>query len=386
MIILLIAFALVLFLVERWSYQKGLERIYYDLSLSQTLLEPDEPFTIQSSLENDKLWFVPYVQMIENFPNGIEIPDEDENLSTTEGQSNVYLSGAANNYQVRASSQLTTSLYLMPRQKLTRSLRASLPNRGRYLFLGCRLQGGDLLGLQDNYRTLSLFKEVVVMPRSASSPAFKQLLGGMMGEISVNRFIFEDPMLTIGFSEYSGREPLRDISWTQSARLGRMMVKNYDHTIDLSVTIILNVQSVLNVLEEDERLEACCSIARSVCEQLEAKHIQYSFLSNAIPSGTTNLYTDIEEGLGSGHFYGIMEFLGRITQGALESFSFTLQRACQSCEPGRHHIVITPSRNPAWEDMLQRLQERSDGRVYLLTPDDLLDKQGETGDKEGKTA
>ena len=163
------------------------------------------------------------------------------------------------------------------------------------------------------------------------------------------------------------------------------MVKNYDHTIDLSVTILLNVQSVLNVFEEDDKLEACCSIARSVCEQLEAKHIQYSFLSNAIPSGTTSLYTDIEQGLGSGHFYGVMEFLGRVTQGALESFSFTLQRACRNCEPGRHHIIITPSRNPAWQDELLRLQELSDGRVFLLTPDD-LHEQSNDGDKEGKTA
>ena len=80
-----------------------------------------------------------------------------------------------------------------------------------------------------------------------------------------------------------------------------------------------------------------------------------------------------------------MEFLGRVTQGALESFSFTLQRACRNCEPGRHHIIITPSRSPAWQDELLRLQELSDGRVFLLTPDD-LHEQNNDGDKEGKTA
>ena len=384
MIVLLIISILVLFLVERWSIRHGLDRIVYDLSLSQLLLEPDEEFTIRSTIENHKFWFVPYVNMVENFPSGIQIPGEEESLSTGTVSPHLYAGTSDTSLQELASSQLTTSFYLMPRQRLTRTLRAQLPKRGRYLFLGCRISGGDLLGLQDDYRTLSLFKEVVVMPRRVSSPSFDLLLGGMMGDISVNRFIFEDPMLTIGFSDYTGREPLRDISWTQSARLGRMMVKNYDHTIDLSVTIILNIQSVLNVFEEDDRLEACCSIARSVCEQLEAKHIQYSFLSNAIPSGTTSLYTDIEQGLGSGHFYGVMEFLGRVTQGALESFSFTLQRACRNCEPGRHHIVITPSRNPAWQDELHRLQELSDGRVFLLTPDDLQEQTD--SNKEGKTA
>ena len=257
MIVLLIISILVLFLVERWSIRHGLDRITYDVAPSQTLLEPDEEFTVRSTIENHKLWFVPYVSMVENFPSGIQIPGEEESLSTGTVNTNIYVSSNSSAYQELASSQLTTAFYLMPRQRLTRTLQAKLPKRGRYLFLGCRINGGDLLGLQDDYRTLSLFKEVVVMPRRAASPSFDMLLGGMIGDISVNRFIFEDPMLTIGFSDYTGREPMRDISWTQSARLGRMMVKNYDHTIDLSVTILLNVQSVLNVFEEDDKLEAC---------------------------------------------------------------------------------------------------------------------------------
>ena len=48
-------------------------------------------------------------------------------------------------------------------------------------------------------------------------------------------------------------------------------------------------------------------------------------------------------------------------------------------------IIITPSCNPAWQDELLRLQELSDGRVFLLTPDD-LHEQSNDGDKEGKTA
>ena len=199
MIVLLIISILVLFLVERWSIRHGLDRITYDVAPSQPLLEPDEEFTVRSTIENHKLWFVPYVSMVENFPSGIQIPGEEESLSTGTVNTNIYVSSNSSAYQELASSQLTTAFYLMPRQRLTRTLQAKLPKRGRYLFLGCRINGGDLLGLQDDYRTLSLFKEVVVMPRRAASPSFDMLLGGMIGDISVNRFIFEDPMLTIGF-------------------------------------------------------------------------------------------------------------------------------------------------------------------------------------------
>ena len=74
MIVLLIISILVLFLVERWSIRHGLDRITYDVVPSQTLLEPDEEFTVRSTIENHKLWFVPYVSMVENFPSGIQIP------------------------------------------------------------------------------------------------------------------------------------------------------------------------------------------------------------------------------------------------------------------------------------------------------------------------
>ena len=168
MIVLLIISILVLFLVERWSIRHGLDRITYDVAPSQTLLEPDEEFTVRSTIENHKLWFVPYVSMVENFPSGIQIPGEEESLSTGTVNTNIYVSSNSSAYQELASSQLTTAFYLMPRQRLTRTLQAKLPKRGRYLFLGCRINGGDLLGLQDDYRTLSLFKEVVVMPRTTS--------------------------------------------------------------------------------------------------------------------------------------------------------------------------------------------------------------------------
>ena len=92
MIVLLIISILVLFLVERWSIRHGLDRITYDVAPSQTLLEPDEEFTVRSTIENHKLWFVPYVSMVENFPSGIQIPGEEESLSTGTVNTNIYVS------------------------------------------------------------------------------------------------------------------------------------------------------------------------------------------------------------------------------------------------------------------------------------------------------
>ena len=368
MLILLIVFIIVLFIVEQISLQYGLQNIHYELQVSRPLLEADEEFTVTSTIENHKFWFVPYVSMTELFPTDIEVPGQEDNLSDSGVSENLYSSDSMTSLQQNVGTWMHCSFYLMPNQQYIRRVTAKIPHRGRYLFTGAFMNGGDLLGLKDGNARFPATQELVVMPKPLSCPELGIALGGFLGDLSVNRFLFEDPMLTIGFSEYSGREPMRDISWTQSARMGRMMVKNYDHTVDLSVTVLLNIQSVKNQFENEEQIEQCISLTRSVCETLEEKQIKYSFITNSVMAGSMSFFSSIEEGLGNRHFYSVMESLGRATMLSCENFSSTILRACRSGEQGRYHIIVTPDENPAWSPELQKLRDLSAGKVFVLTP------------------
>lgn len=368
MLILLIIFIIILLIVEQISLQYGLQKIHYELQVSRPLLEPDEEFTITSTVENHKFWFVPYISMTELFPVGIIVPGQEDDLSDSGISENLYSSDSMTSLQQNIGTWMHCSFYLMPNQQYVRKVTAKMPRRGRYLFTGAMMNGGDLLGLKDGNARFPATQELVVIPKALPCPDLGIALGGFLGDMSVNRFLFEDPMLTIGFSEYSGREPMRDISWTQSARMGRMMVKNYDHTVDLSVTVLLNIQSVKNVFENEETVEQCISMTRSVCEILEEKQIKYSFITNSVMAGSMNFFSSIEEGLGNRHFYSVMESLGRATMLSCESFSSTILRACRSGEQGRYHIIITPDENDAWSSALQKLRDLSDGKVFVLTP------------------
>ena len=368
MIILLILFALILFLVERYYLQNGLSRIYYDVSVSQALLEPEEEFIIRSTIENHKPLFLPYLSMEESLPYEIQI-SETEQVDRDSTGLQVFTNTTSAQYEQIRNAYLKSSFYLMPNQKFTREVRASLPCRGRFLFRGCNLHGGDFLGLSDSDRSFPTTREVVVMPKRAPIPDIGRLVGDFLGDLSVNRFIFEDPMLTIGFSEYTGREPLRDISWSQTARMGRTMVKNYDHTVDLSLTILLNVQSANPNSDDDQAVETCISMVRSLCETLEEQHIKYSFLTNAIPVGMIGGTDEIEQGNGNRHFFAMMEMLGRLTSIGAKPFSNTILRACRTSEQGRHHILVTPEWNPEWAEPMHLLEKLSDGHILTLTPE-----------------
>ncbi len=67
--------------------------------------------------------------------------------------------------------------------------------------------------------------------------------GALLGDISVRRWIVDDPpLMTIGIREYTGNEPERYIHWPSSMKHNKLMVKNFDFTTDNSVLIALNMK------------------------------------------------------------------------------------------------------------------------------------------------
>ena len=248
--------------LERWSLFHGMDGVTHRHFPDRPLVDPEEPFHLVTQVKNASRRFVPFVRLRENVPLELIFSDDIFAGLAADGRSNAF----------------SSTLYLMPRQLWQRELEVKLPRRGRYFFRGCSMQGGDFLGLSETVIYQPAQEEIIVAPAPAGDPNLPQLLGGFLGDRSVNRFIMEDPVLTLGFRDYTGREPMKSISWPQSARAGRLMVKNYDHTLELTATVLLSAQTEKTDPLRLQKLEQCFSLARSVCETLEKKHIPYRFL------------------------------------------------------------------------------------------------------------
>ena len=63
-----------------------------------------------------------------------------------------------------------------------------------------------------------------------------------------------------GFRDYTGREPMKQISFTATARTGRMMVKQFDHTLDVTVSVVLNLDARLPSGMARPLMETCFSM------------------------------------------------------------------------------------------------------------------------------
>ncbi len=355
----LIVLVLAAVLLQRFVLQHSLDNVRFDTHVSQIAVNPDESFEIVSWISNGGRLPVFFLRVQEMLPAGIALKGEGFWLSAD-----------------RDMTRLSYSCYLWPRQRLERRVRASLPRRGRYFLRGASLAGGDFLGMRESSERVALMREIVVVPRPAGRPDLEETLGGYLGERSVNRFILEDPVLTIGFREYTGREPQKAISWPASVRSGRLMVKKYDYTLEQTATVLLNIEcDAEGKSPEPERIESCFSLARSVCEALEEKGIQYSFLTNATAAGAVGLWSDISDGLGESHLSAILEGLGRATYASTEPFEATLRRAARRAAQGRCHILITPRDGRFYGHGLSRLRELSGQEILTLYPPETSEKE-----------
>ncbi|MCL2566240.1 MAG: DUF58 domain-containing protein [Defluviitaleaceae bacterium] len=365
MIPLIIILIAVVIFVQIRSMEDPLKGIEFDYHSTKLLVEPDEEFDIITTLTNTKRRFVPFIKLDQAFPKELLIKDAAPTITS----------------DARGYNRYIRTLYIMPRSKYIKRETAILPERGRYIFQGAYLRGGDFMGFNDQLKKYSILREVVVYPKTVPTGDIEIVMGGIMGDISVRRLVMEDPILVVGFREYSGREPMKAISWNHSARVGKLMVKQFDHTIDPAISVVLDVEG--KGLEGDgDKKEFAFSAARTVCQSLEDKGMKYDFLTNATTADSFMRWSYLTESIGAQHFATIMEGLGRATHTHVESFSTLCENFVQKRLYDRFVILITIKDRADTAKDIAYIEANNGGKVFVISaPEHIIG--GEPADESG---
>jgi uncharacterized protein (DUF58 family) len=305
------------------------DHLLYKYSFDTQLAEPGEKIVYTEKLMNN--WFLPviYAALAVSLPEGAVIAGTNSN------------SGA---YR----------LSLLPHRSKRRTLIFTLPKRGVYTGARYFVETGDFLGFRSRVVSCKIPDKITVMPKKCEDEQVIQTLGGYMGDISVRRYIIEDPVLTMGFRDYTGHEPMKKISWTQSARTGRLVVKNNDFTVDVNIAVILNMESGTS-----EEKEKSLEIVRTVCEKLEEKRIPYQFISNG----------DLEDrkaGFGRKHFGALMTDLGKSELFSYISFDALIDQCIRERKRDREYIIVSPPLTAENRVSIGRLKKCSDHEPCVL--------------------
>jgi len=344
MLVFLIIIILLAIILQYMSMKNALRGINYNYTCTKHLVEPDEVFDVVTTLTNQSSRFIPFVRLSETIPFRVKVLHSQAKLSVDIGNNLLHIS----------------TTYLLPKSKLDRRLPVSISKRGCYRFRGADVSCGDFLGLEETTERFYIYNnEVVVYPKEAQTDNLHNMFGGFFGDMSVRRFMMEDPVLTVSAREYTGCEPLKQISWNHSARVGKLMVKQFDYTVEPVVSVMLDVNTDNTMLVEN-----CFCLTRTVCQLLETKRIAYDFITNASTCNAISRWSYVGEGLGSVHFLSILEGLGRASCIATEPFFATVDKMKKKQYKNRSLIIIMPARDDGKHQAANHLQELTLKFVY----------------------
>lgn len=352
MIYVLIFLILIALVLNILSKKYVLHKLYYGREISKKIVEIDEEFEIVTVVENRKLLPVTFLQVAEKFPSALRY-----RFKASFMESNEYMFHK-------------TAMLVLPYQRIKRSYKVFCNKRGRLIFRDVSLIGGDMLGLNTSVKDLEYLQEVVVLPEKIDLANEIVPYGSYYGDISVKRWIIDDPILSVGVREYTGTEPMKNIHWPSSLRTGGLMVKQFDFTSDNTVMIALNIEcskpfwSGMNI----QKIEKCISIARGVIENFEEAGTPYGLATDAHYNGSQNFSSIEAAGFGRVHYNNTVESLGRIEYGICMSFEELLRRIARGAGSYTTFVIITPVVLEDYIDSINSLSERA-VRTVLISLD-----------------
>lgn len=344
--IFLIILGYILNLISR---KYTLNKVSYKRKLSDNYVEIDEELHLYSIVENKKILPVTFLQITEKFPVSMKYKFSADEFSKEDGMYH------------------TSTMLLMPYQRIKRDYTVKFKERGRYLLRSVTLTAGDLLGLNTISRQLECDESIVVYPKALDISNEVTKIGDFLGDISVKRWIVDDPLVTAGIREYTGFEPEKAIHWPSSLRNGRLMVRNFDHTSDNSVFIILNIECGRPYWSaiDQEIIEKCYSLTRALMDEFEKEHVKYGFTTNAHVGAYFSGENYIRPSLGQDHYYNILESIGcagydiSIPFEKLISNTFSWHLSC------RTYLVITPIILEEYTEIIDEIRNNADKTVLF---------------------
>ncbi len=329
--------------LEIISLRRSLDHIALSYDFDMKMAEPGELITLSYQVTNTGRFPIFYLGLSFSFDEGVRICEDQAWLDRHMGRS---FTGV----------NVSRSLSLMPHSTIKGKFRIALTKRGVYRLGRCYLESGDLFGLSSSVSSTEGDRMIVCTAALAESDPEIEVLGGFLGNISVRRFMMEDPSLLVGYREYTGFEPMKQISWTQTAKTNTLMVKLNDHTLDTDVAVAVNLEKTYATGND---LEKVFELARTACEHLEKLKIPYAFLSNGD-------LRDLPQGYGRGHLSAILKNIGLSAAACYTSFDDLVDKCIAANRNNRSYILVTPHLDDAGLSSLRRLQSVSDHEVCVI--------------------
>lgn len=175
---------------------------------------------------------------------------------------------------------------LMPYQQIRRTHHIRFLRRGIYELGSASMTAGDILNIFRFSLSPEDSVQVLVFPRLLDADQIPPVLSQQMGEPSRRRQLMEDPFLVRGIRAYQPGDPIRDIHWPATARVGQAQLRLHDYSARTRLLVVLNVQGEDMQWQDkmEDRMiptmEYAISLAATLCVQALDSGLCAGFAAN----------------------------------------------------------------------------------------------------------
>lgn len=209
----------------------GLKGITYKRDFKQDTVFEGETIEMVDEIANRKLLPVPWIRL--------------------ESKMSPYLLTFSDFEAQKQESEMfhRTLFSLLPYQKITRRHHLIGSKRGYYPLDTVAVTTGDGIGFSEVFDAFEAHTSVTVYPSLVPLEDIPLPSHSWLGDITVKRWIVEDPFLQAGVREYQYGDPLNAINWKATARTQTLQINKKDFTADHHLLIYVNFD-----IHEDIRL------------------------------------------------------------------------------------------------------------------------------------
>lgn len=277
--------------------------------------------------------------------------------------------GRQENLDVAGDRYYCSLFTLMPYQQVRRRHRVGFLHRGEFDLGNVALTAGDMLGIVQASREQQMKVPVLVYPRLLDEREIPAPLNRMMEETVRRRLLLTDPFLVRGIRPYQPGDPVRDIHWPATARMGEPMVCLHDPTGQLRLMVLFNGEyragqwSERLSEPEEEAVEWVISLAATLCLRGLRAGLPVGFAANLV-LGEKKESAVLLPDTGPAREEELLSAMARLR--LLRTLSFPMLLETLSGLQGLDLLVISRFDSDAIEAALAPLRQRNRVRLFIL--------------------
>lgn len=264
---------------------------------------------------------------------------------------------------------------LFPYRRIRRRHQVRCVKRGLYRMESVVMTAGDLLGIRTHSRKINLQANLVVYPAIIPMEEVPLPSHNWQGDLSVRRWIVDDPFIISGVRDYRDGDGMNQISWKATARTGRLQVYQRDYTADQRLVVLLNIEvteSMWDTVTDEALIEKGITYAATIISNAISQGMTAGFGHNAHSLERTEATFRIPSHGGNEHLLTILEAMSRMQMKRKIAFHSMLDEELTEGSEKNDYMIITAHLTPIITDHIHRLRAMGHSVQVLSLEKDTL--------------